>query len=139
MVQKKFSSFNLKKRPDQTVSWLNDMGTQLKNLGASGRFMRQDGERLIVDGEQPWSFATMSDTVGSRQDFGRHEYKIMGDRLIRDDPGGGGPPGPEGPPGPPGSTGPAGPQGPKGDTGNTGATGLLSVPGLHHTCFYRPH
>lgn len=71
-----FTSYDLKRRPDQTVYALNDLATQLAAMKNSIRVVSEDKSSIIIIGTQP-----IDPNTKKPYPFGIHTYKVKGDRL----------------------------------------------------------
>lgn len=71
-----FNSYDLKKRPDQTVYTLNEMLDKLSRMESSIRVTSEDKKSIIIIGNQP-----VNPSTGKPFSFGIHTYKVLGDRL----------------------------------------------------------
>lgn len=71
-----FSSYDLKKRPDQTVYDLNQILLALEQIQSSLRIKSADGKNVIIIGNQP-----INPSTGKPYSFGIHTYQVLGDRL----------------------------------------------------------
>lgn len=72
----KFTSYGLKRRPDQTVNKLNSISTKLGKLDSCVQVKSADGKSIIIIGNQP-----IDPDTGKPYAFGINKYKILGDRL----------------------------------------------------------
>lgn len=71
-----FNSYDLKKRPDQTVYDLNQILLALEQIQSSLRIKSKDGRNVIIIGNQP-----INPSTGKPYSFGIHTYQVLGDRL----------------------------------------------------------
>lgn len=71
-----FNSYDLKKRPDQTVYDLNQILARLDQIQNSLRIKSADGKDVIIIGNQP-----INPSTGKPYSFGIHTYQVLGDRL----------------------------------------------------------
>lgn len=71
-----FNSYDLKKRPDQTVYDLNQILARLDQVQSSLRIKSTDGKNVIIIGNQP-----INPSTGKPYSFGIHTYQVLGDRL----------------------------------------------------------
>lgn len=71
-----FNSYDLKKRPDQTVYDLNQILLALEKIQSSLRIKSADGKNVIIIGNQP-----INPSTGKPYSFGIHTYQVLGDRL----------------------------------------------------------
>lgn len=71
-----FNSYDLKKRPDQTVYDLNQILLVLEQIQSSLRIKSADGKNVIIIGNQP-----INPSTGKPYSFGIHTYQVLGDRL----------------------------------------------------------
>lgn len=71
-----FNSYDLKKRPDQTVYDLNQILLALEQIQSSLRIKSADGKNVIIIGNQP-----INPSTGKPYSFGIHTYQVLGDRL----------------------------------------------------------
>lgn len=71
-----FNSYDLKKRPDQTVYDLNQILLALEQIQSSLRIKSKDGKNVIIIGNQP-----INPSTGKPYSFGIHTYQVLGDRL----------------------------------------------------------
>lgn len=71
-----FNSYDLKKRPDQTVYDLNQILARLDQIQSSLRIKSTDGKNVIIIGNQP-----INPSTGKPYSFGIHTYQVLGDRL----------------------------------------------------------
>lgn len=71
-----FNSYDLRKRPDQTVWALNEIVHQLDGMKNSIKVMSKDRKNVIIIGEQP-----VNPSTGEPYSFGIHTYKVLGDKL----------------------------------------------------------
>lgn len=71
-----FNSYDLKKRPDQTVFALNEILEQLSSMQNSIRVISKDKKNVIIIGNQP-----INPNTGRPYSFGIHTYRVLGDRL----------------------------------------------------------
>lgn len=71
-----FNSYDLKKRPDQTVYDLNQILARLDQIQNSLRIKSADGKNVIIIGNQP-----INPSTGKPYSFGIHTYQVLGDRL----------------------------------------------------------
>lgn len=74
----RFNSYDIKKRPDQTVYELNLIQDRLNGMRKTMRIYSEDMKQVIVIGNQPQNPET-----GKPYPFGIHTYKILGDRLEK--------------------------------------------------------
>ena len=71
-----FNSYDLKKRPDQTVFALNELAQALSSMQSTIRIVSQDKKNVIIIGNQP-----INPSTGKPYSFGIHTYRVLGDRL----------------------------------------------------------
>lgn len=76
MLDNRFTSYNLRHRPDQTVYSMNEVANKVESMKATIRLLSEDGKTVIILGSQPID----PETKKPRQ-FGIIKYKVLGDRL----------------------------------------------------------
>lgn len=71
------SSYDFKRRPDQTVHTLNGMLSELAVMKNSIRILSKDKHSIIVIGEMP-----INPDTGKPYPFGIRKFRVLGDRLV---------------------------------------------------------
>lgn len=72
----KFTSSGMRHAPDQTVYRMNELRQQMESNKGSIRVVSEDGDDIIVIGNQPINPATHKPYP-----FGIRKYAVKGDRL----------------------------------------------------------
>lgn len=76
MIENKFTSWSLKRRPDQTTFSMNKVADKVESMGATIRILSEDGKNVIIIGNQP-----INPTTRKPYKFGIRKYAVKGDRL----------------------------------------------------------
>ena len=76
MLENRFTSYNLRHRPDQTVYTMNKVANKVDQMQATIRLLSEDGKSVIIIGNQP-----ENPTTHKPYPFGIRKYAVKGDRL----------------------------------------------------------